>query len=218
MYWNKNGTPIAIKGETPDSTSRYWLSDPTLIGNAGNVSLVIENVTRWDAGSYTCGVNDESTGGVIIRKDVCELTVYYLDKPTLSTLGPLEVARGSKVEMSCVLNEAFPTPIKITWFYGNMMLEENQNDTVLEIGLFNESDAGNYSCKVENGGLFGENGKPSNYLTFWLKKGPIEKEAVAKNQTNISTTVNSSTTTVAVLKFVTESDACPHKGRCIQTK
>ncbi|XP_071957871.1 uncharacterized protein [Antedon mediterranea] len=203
-YWKKNETVIARKD---DAASRYSLSDPKQGDTAGYVSLTINAVSRQDEGSYTCGVNDESTGATILFQTKCSLTVYYLDTPTLMALGDLEAVRGSKVSMSCNLKDAYPKQITRTWFHGNKILKEipgkiNFKNDILEIETFDESNKGNYSCKVENESELGKNEKASNSITYRLKDEVTAPPSTSSSGAIIATFVILAIVVIVILGVV----------------
>ncbi|XP_033115733.1 hemicentin-1-like [Anneissia japonica] len=175
-YWKTNGSVIIRSDDPSDPNSRYLLGDAT----SGNVSLVFKEVLRWDKGTYTCGVNDQSTGSD--QSDDSKLTVNYLDNPKIQALTDTRIPEGTRVSMSCKVVSSFPKVIFLTWFFGGDVIDSASgiyivNDEILEIKKFDQRDAGNYSCRAENEYFVGKNGKYSNSITFSLrKKGKPNKQ------------------------------------------
>ncbi|XP_033122790.1 uncharacterized protein LOC117121654 [Anneissia japonica] len=177
-YWKTNGTVIIRSDDPPKTNSRYSLGDST----SGNVSLIIKVVLRWDKGTYTCGVNDQSTGSTVPHSDDSKLTVNYLDKPKIQALTDTRIPEGTRVSMSCKVVSSFPVVSLLRWFHEGDIIDSASgkyivSDEILEIKKFDQRDEGNYSCRAENEYFFGKNGKYSNSITFSLsKKG--HKEAL----------------------------------------
>ncbi|XP_033111570.1 protein CEPU-1-like [Anneissia japonica] len=173
-YWKTNKTVIIRSDGPSEQNSRYLLGDAT----SGNVSLVIKKVLRWDKGTYTCGVNDQSTGSAVPNSDDSKLTVNYLDNPKIKALTDTRKPKGTQVSMSCNVASSNPEVSLLTWFHnGDNIFNDSDkyifNDEILEIISFDESDEGNYSCRAENKFFFGENGKYSNSITFSFLKEQI---------------------------------------------
>ncbi|XP_071958176.1 junctional adhesion molecule A-like [Antedon mediterranea] len=168
-YWKKNETVIATKDDS-DAASRYSLSDPKQFDTAGYVSLTITNVSRRDADSYTCGVNDESTGATILFQTKCTLTVYYLENPILNPT-QLFTNIGETATFTCTEPDGL-LPINITWTKDDVMIDYSDTQkyrffyATLTINRVDEEDEGVYQCKAENAAYHGMQGKLSNNVTL----------------------------------------------------
>ncbi|XP_033111569.1 uncharacterized protein LOC117112581 [Anneissia japonica] len=165
-YWKTNESVIIRSGDPPDPNSRYSLGDAT----SGNVSLVIKNILRWDKGTYTCGVNDQSREST----DDCKLIVNYLDNPTITALSDENIIKNTKVSMLCKTYSSSELDM-ITWFHEGNIIDRDSSKyifkdeiNVLMINAFDQSYEGNYSCRVENKFFAGKNGKYSNSVVFSL--------------------------------------------------
>ncbi|XP_033127855.1 neuronal growth regulator 1-like [Anneissia japonica] len=175
-YWKTNGTVIIRSDTPPNPNSRYSLGDAT----PGNVNLVIKEVSRWDKGTYTCGVFDLSTGSTVPHSaEDCKLTVNYLDNPKIQTLKDTRILEGTRVSMSCKVVSSYPEVSLFTWFHEGDVIDSASgnyifNDETLEIKTFDQRDEGTYSCRAENEFFVGESGKYSNSIAFSFQK----KEAI----------------------------------------
>ncbi|XP_033103077.1 uncharacterized protein LOC117105875, partial [Anneissia japonica] len=173
-YWKTNGTVIIRSDDPPKTNSRYSLGDST----SGNVSLVIKDVLRWDKGTYTCGVNDQSTGSTVPHSDDSKLTVNYLDKPNIQALTDTRIPEGTRVSMSCKVVASYPEVNFLRWFHDGDIIDTASGryffyDEILEIKKFDQRHEGNYSCRAENEFFVGKNGKYSNSIAFSLKKKEV---------------------------------------------
>ncbi|XP_033106273.1 limbic system-associated membrane protein-like [Anneissia japonica] len=185
-YWKTNATVIIRSDDQPNSNSRYLLGD----AKSGNVSLVIKEVLRWDKGTYTCGVNDQSTGSTVPHSDDSKLTVNYLDNPKLQALTDTHVPEGTRVSMSCEVVASYPEVILLTWLHEGDVIDIASGKyifkyEILEIKKFDQHDEGNYSCRAENEFFVGKNGKYSNSIEFSFKPGRANKQVLYRDYKTI---------------------------------
>ncbi|KAL4666906.1 hypothetical protein H8959_005595 [Pygathrix nigripes] len=118
-----------------------------------NVSLLIQNVTQNDTGSYTIQaikedlVNEEATG---------QFRVYQLSpvaQPQIKASKTTVTEDKDSVNLTCSTND---TGISISWFFKDQSLPSSermklsQDNTTLSINPVKREDAGKYSCEVFN--------------------------------------------------------------------
>ncbi|XP_028326266.1 carcinoembryonic antigen-related cell adhesion molecule 1 [Gouania willdenowi] len=135
------------------SLSYKWLKDDSMItagGNVelsdGNVSLTINNVTRFDGGSYICnvsnGLNHEASQPVYLNVSYGPSNVTL----TVSSTNENHHQTGSNITLSCSA-ESRP-PAIIQWIFNGAPLNHSGKELTLENLTLSHS--GVYQCLLHN--------------------------------------------------------------------
>lgn len=114
--------------------------------------LVIVNVSRADAGTYTCELDTDDLTPLAVSH-----TLQILVAPSLTRhpgSGELIVKKGSTVSLRCQA-QGFPTP-KISWTKRNGLLDSGVHQEDAGVGVYTMTNishyqAGLYSCQASNG-------------------------------------------------------------------
>ncbi|XP_071958620.1 peroxidasin-like [Antedon mediterranea] len=153
------GNPIVSSDTGETSNGRYSLSN--------DKDLMISAVEVNDAGNYLCRIITQNGQ---VADDYDELIVQYLDTPVV-TPAQLSVKMDDTATFTTE-PVGFPTPITITWIKGDATLDVSDTekypnyDATLTIDNVNETDEGDYKCRVENAAYMGVEGKLSNTATL----------------------------------------------------
>ncbi|XP_071957932.1 uncharacterized protein [Antedon mediterranea] len=157
----KEGNPLVSSDTTSSPNSRY-----SLISGTNRGDLRISDVVKADAGYYECNV---VFAGGIIRNKVTNLTVQYLDPPSVKE-SSMSVLSDSTATLECTLPDGIPTEITFSWFKFDNIIDidnserfsgslYNQNLTISNVM---STDEGSYRCRAENSAYSGSEGRYSS--------------------------------------------------------
>ncbi|XP_023228878.1 hemicentin-1-like, partial [Centruroides sculpturatus] len=182
VIWYRNNTEINI-----NTTSRYKFN------NFGIPSLIINFISRNDAGMYSCAVNNS-----IGRNKALEpmyMNVIY--RPTVrARISPTQVPEDkvSNVNIQCDIIDGNPANLLLVrWYKDNKLMNEATSKEIRWLNVTRKL-TGNYSCQGQNEAGWGNISEPVqfvvNYLPGKAKLHHLDRPAVKGKHTTLSCEVD----------------------------
>ncbi|XP_057298458.1 hemicentin-1-like isoform X2 [Hydractinia symbiolongicarpus] len=142
---HSNGQLVCLVDAFPRPTAWAWYKDGALL-NSTCSNLVLVDMSRNDAGKYTCEV---SNAFGTERSEVHNVTVSYLDRPMInaSNLNPEE---GENVTLSCTANASPDFEAKNGDFVWTHNTDYVSSGPVLVLENIKHSASGTYQCTTTN--------------------------------------------------------------------
>jgi len=144
------GSALSINctlGGGESGASFTWTENGSPISGQTSQMLRIEKVNRnMHQSEYQCNA---VLGGFNAASNTANLTVNYLDKPTIA--GNTKVNEHDVLSLQCV-STGRPTITTYKWFFNGTLIN-NEDGQRYEKAGFERSMSGDYSCEVSNGEL-----------------------------------------------------------------
>ncbi|GAA6084456.1 basal cell adhesion molecule isoform X1, partial [Tachysurus ichikawai] len=138
----KEGDEVQMKCETdgnPQPLFEFSKKDITQSSSTG--LFVLHNVTRNDAGTYTCEAMDFDAVDISLYKTLT-LNVHYLDTVSVVPAGPLMINKGEPIELQCKTKSS-DDEYTISWMKDGKELSQKGSLSLQSASLDN---AGEYVC------------------------------------------------------------------------
>ncbi|XP_062598803.1 hemicentin-1-like, partial [Saccostrea cucullata] len=191
-----------ITDGNPAQTTIYW----TKTGDSGfrqnGVVLLIQNIQRGSADTYTCTAqNSYSIGGTGSSSQSMIVNVLY--PPTVSSLTNQDIIEGDDLSVTCSVTNGNPSQATVYWTKTDDS-GFRQNGAELRIQRIQRGSAGTYTCTAQNSYSIGGKGSNSQSMTVNVLYPPIvssltDKEIIEGDDLSVTCSVtngNPSKTTV----------------------
>ncbi|XP_054720922.1 B-cell receptor CD22-like [Uloborus diversus] len=156
IAWYKNGVPQSFSAAT---------STPSSL-------LTLKNISRKDAGSYSCHVRNAFGRGN--SSNSINLNVLYPPEVNIS-VHPAVATEQSNVVLSCQPTNGNPLVlISVQWYHnGKLLADQSTGDSQLTIQNLTRHQSGKYACRGQNSAGWSHNSKPQ-FLDIHYPPGPAQ--------------------------------------------
>jgi pectate lyase len=165
VFTNQSATFSVVASGSPPFTYQWYYNDSTVLPNATNSTLTINNAQLSDTGGYSVAVSN-AFGGVV--SDPAQLTVSIPTAPVIVTQPQgLTALPGQNVNFNVVAGGS--APLTYQWYFNTNTLLSGATGSTLTLTNVQASQSGTYSVVVSNF----VSGTNSDYAVLFVNTNPV---------------------------------------------